>query len=396
MALTMVRVLVYARILSNHEFAELNIVLIISTLFTTFVGFGLFSDLQRKMPIDLQRKKATLAIARLMLAVAGTLAVALAGLPLMLTGVALGSLTVTAGAVGILHGLSQQLFLVATTESRSARETARYSYQSLIRAILIISVAVPIGIYTGSAITALTTEALLNFAASGATLVRMTSRYSVGGGEIRRHCSALWKRMSLQDMAFLVLISFVVATSSNFDRWLAAKLLPTTEFALYSFAAIITLVAFSTQALINAAIYPAISARFAVSMGSAFRMSAKSSCAMLALGLIACIPGIPLARWIILTYFPNYLDAASLIAVVSISGVFRLANFWTGFLVIAERQRLALFTNLIAILLPLSAWTLLSTPSTSSIAILALAVSVCSFLFSMLGAFYVRSDPRVE
>lgn len=396
MALTMVRVLVYARTLSNHEFAELNLVLIISTLFITFVGFGLFSDLQRKMPIDLQRQEIALAVARLMLAIAGTVAVALAGLPLMLAATASGSLAPVAVLTGILHGLSQQLFLVVTTESRSARETSRYSMQSLVRAILIIGLAVPVAMATGSAIMALATEALLNLAASGLILFRITSRYTIGREEIRRQLSALWKRISIRDMTFLVLISFVVAASSNVDRWLAAKFLATTEFAHYSFAAILTMIAYSTQALLNAAIYPAIAGRFAIALKSAFRMSAKVSCAMLACGLIACVPGIPFGRWIVYAYFPNYLDAVPLITTIAISSAFRLANFWTGFLIIAERQQLALFTNLAAMLLPLAVWSLRSTPSAASIAYLALAVSVCSFLFSMFGTFYVRSSPHVN
>lgn len=396
MALTMVRVLVYARTLSTHEFAELNLVLIISTLFTTFVSFGLFSDLQRKMPIDLQRQDVALAVGRLLLAIAGTFAVALAGIPLLLAAAALGSVASVVGLTGILHGLSQQLFLVTTTESRSARETSRYSIQSLVRAILIIGLAVPVAMTTGSAVMALATEALLNLAASGLILARITSQYTIGRQEILRQLSDLWRRTSTSDMAFLVMISFVVAASSNFDRWLAAKLLPTTEFAHYSFAAIITMVAYSTQALINAAIYPAISARFAISVQSALRMSAKSSCLMLACGLFACVPGIPLANWIIVKYFPNYLDATPLITVMAISGTFRLANFWTGFLIIAEKQRLALFTNLAAVLLPLAVWSLVSTLSAASIAYLALTVSVCSFVFSMLGTFYVKRNPHID
>src|SRR5690606_1170224 len=108
----------------------------------------------------LQRQEIALAVARLMLAIAGTVAVALAGLPLMLAATASGSLAPVAVLTGILHGLSQQLFLVVTTESRSARETSRYSMQSLVRAILIIGLAVPVAMATGSAIMALATEAL--------------------------------------------------------------------------------------------------------------------------------------------------------------------------------------------------------------------------------------------
>jgi len=395
MALTMVRVLVYARILSNQAFAELNLVLIISTISMTFVGFGLFSDLQRKMPIDLQRHAVALAVARLVLAIAGTLAVASVGLPLVLAAAASGLLAPIAGPIGIVHGLSQQLFLAATTESRSARETLRYSTQSLVRALLIIGLAVPVAMASGSAVMALATEALLNFAAAGLIILRTTSRYNIRREEVLRQLSGLWKQVNTSAMAYLVLFSFVVAASSNVDRWLAAKFLPTTEFAYYSFAAIITMMAYSTQALLNAAIYPAIAGRLAISPESAFRMSAKSSCAMLACGLIACLPGIPLAKWIISSHFPDYLDALPLITAMAISGAFRLANFWTSFLIIAEMQRLALVANLAAMLLPLAGWSLVSTPSTVSIAYLALAVSVCSFLFSMFGTFYARSSSPI-
>src|SRR3954471_9310997 len=116
-ALMMVRLLAFARVMDLPGFAQISAALLVSSTFTTLGCFGLQSLLQRDMPVLFVRGREW--AARVLLAQSVAVAYASA-LVAMLTAYAapfdFGS-PANLVALGVVHGLSQQLFILASVES---------------------------------------------------------------------------------------------------------------------------------------------------------------------------------------------------------------------------------------------------------------------------------------
>ena len=396
MALTMGRLLVFARVMSVEQFGAFNIALIVSTLTLTISCFGLFTNLQRKLPIDLQRGHINLGAARTALTLYGALAVGGVGLICAFAFSSAWALSPMLTMVGVVHGFSQQIFLIFTTETRSARQTMLYSAQILLRAFLIISIVVPVAFITGSAVLALLAEVVVTLIVSFVILRQILAKYRLSPRMALSSSVPMARKVNWPSMGYLVLMTLVVAASSSVDRWIAVNYLVTSDFAQYAFAIIIITVASSTQAMVNAALFPAIASRYTYSPRAAFRMAAKTSFGMLGLAVAICLPSVPILAWLVERFYPAYSEAIPLFLPITLAGVFRFADFWTSYLIVADRERRAVVINLIATLAPLALWLAFSTPTPLNIAYLALSVSAVAFLLSMFGTMYGKTSPHID
>src|SRR5689334_7988913 len=130
MGVMLLRLLLMAHLLPLSEFAAYSLGLLISSSFCMLGCLGLQSVLQRDLPVLIVRRRERVgATICLQCVVVASACAVLAWIGISLCGSA--SLTLGAAApvasIGILHGLAQQVFLVATVESRSRRETMRFA-----------------------------------------------------------------------------------------------------------------------------------------------------------------------------------------------------------------------------------------------------------------------------
>jgi O-antigen/teichoic acid export membrane protein len=352
----MVRLLILARLLSLQDFGTLSLGLLASGTFGMLGCLGLQSLLQREWPVNLVRGQERRGMVRacqcnLVGALcAATALIATAGGRVFLPHVGIV-------AIGIVHGLSIQLFLIATIESRSRGDPVRYANQNLIRSIVAIVVGIGAAIATKSASAVLIAEALTTIGMALFIFFRAAERSRIKeavayGVALRRLRQVDWN-----SALTLMVIGVVAFLTINVDRWVGADRLSRTDFAQYSFAWIVLAAAQSAQNLINASVYPMLARRLAANgRAAAFRICRIVSLSVLTVGLLAAFPAWLLADHVLRHWFPAYSNAGGLIMIFFAVALLRVSDFWSSFLLIVGRERALLALNVTLLLLCVGGW----------------------------------------
>jgi O-antigen/teichoic acid export membrane protein len=346
MALLMARMLVMARLLDVPSFGHYSMGLLIATLFGMLGCLGLYPLLQRDMPMLLARHRGRRALVLLMQALlvgcaCAALLAALGALRLTVAGLSGGLL-----ALAVLNGLSQQLFLVVTTESRSAGEPLRYARQHLWRAVAMVATTAAVAAATRDAGAVLATEAVISLAVSGAILLKAAHGRGFHLRLLARAAARQLQRLPWHSALVFLGISATAAVLSNLDRWLGAELLSPEAFGQYAFAGITVLIAQSLQSMVGASLYPMVTRRFALAGPLvAYRLAATVSLGLLAAGAVAGVPAYFAAQWAIARWYPGYAAGAQLLPALLAVAVLRIADFWSTYLAASGNERPLLATS---------------------------------------------------
>ena len=397
MALMMLRVLVLARLLDVHGFAQLSLGLLVSSTFGMLGCLGLQSLLQRDMPILLVHGRLIDALVLLLQSTMIAYAcAAVAGLAVVL-GAASGPVPISVGVLGIFHGLSQQVFLLMSTESRSHGEPLRFSVQSLVRAVTVVGLGAMAAAATGSALVVLAIEAAASLVLAHAMLARIFRR----AGRSLAACAVVsGKRLNRLNwasaMTFLA-VSVVGFMMVSADRWAASWLLDTTNFARYAFAAVTLTMAMSLQSLINASVYPMLARLYArAGRHAAFLLSLRLSLVLLIAGLASCLPLYYMLGAVVERWYPAYAATREILGILLVVAVLRLADFWSSFLLITGFQRHLLHINAVTMLLITGGWLAWTqpwqgpAPTLRNLALLALLLSLVTYAAVMASSWRNR------
>lgn len=399
MALMMVRMLIMARLLNVHAFAEFSGGILISSTFSMLGCLGLQSMLQRQWPVNMVRRQecrglvlaAQCNLVALICSVVGILVVCTVG---SLAGMSSMLLT-----VGIVHGFSQQLFLIATVESRSRGEALSFAQQNLIRSIAALSLSAGVAMVTGSALATLLTDTVVSIGLSYAFFHRSLRHVHLGARAvyilaIRRLHKVRW-RSALTLMAVLA-VSFWLL---NIDRWVASKRLGTIGFAHYSFASIVLTIAQASQSVVNASVYPLLARRFAeFGVKVTFDLCLRLSISLLVISAALSVPVSYLLHYGIYRWFPQYVDAVVLLPLFLVIAVLRLTDFWSSFLLIVGFESRLLKLNLFAGAVGALAWTLLTRPwseritTLSEVGLLAVFLTITAYIASGVVSWRARNS----
>ncbi|GAA0556690.1 hypothetical protein GCM10008997_00810 [Halomonas salifodinae] len=274
---------------------------------------------------------------------------ALLGVSLSFTEVSIAGLSGSFLAVSIIHGLSQQIFVLATVESRSRGEVLRFSWQNIVRAVLVVGVAGGFAWHIRSPSLTLLVEAVLS--------LFLGFRIVVGG--IKRSPYELcylfffsFKKISKVrwvDSLLLMVVMLAGFLLANIDRWMAASFLTSEQFALYGFAWVLLSAAQSVQAIVNSSVYPALARRYAVSgTSSSFRVAAKVSLILLAVGFVFSIPFYYMAVSIINKWFIGYEPSVGVIHVFLAVAAIRVSDFWSSHLIIIGKEKVVVLLNVVS------------------------------------------------
>lgn len=195
----------------------------------------------------------------------------------------------------------------------------------------------------------------------------------------------------------LLAVMFVGFAYLNADRWLAAQWLRPAEFALYSFAWILLLIAQSLQSLINASFFPLLARRFASAGSSAaFGLCARSSIGLLLLCAIFSWPAGIILNALVLHWFPLYANSMSVISIFLWVAVLRISDFWASYLIMLGCEKRLLLVYLAVGLVVCSGWMYKVQPwkneaiGIGDVAWLAVALTVGGYLASFFTAWSVR------
>jgi O-antigen/teichoic acid export membrane protein len=398
MALMFLRVVLMARLLDVREFGHYSELLLISGTFCMLACLGLQPMLQRDMPVMLVRHRervAEVAVAQCVF-VACTCFLLLALVSVFAEGVIAGAGRILI-ATGLLHGLSQQLFLIATVESRSRGQSIRYARQNLLRGGIVLSSCILRAFYTRSAILVAIGEAVLSISIASTILKRV---YRAGGlRAITAYKIAMRRLLRIRWVSALALL--VVATISfvllNGDRWVAAQSLKPERFSQYAFAWTLLTIAQSMQVVINASAFPFLARTFAASgVIPTYRLCATMSCTLLVCGAVASFPIWMLCKYGVARWFPAY--GASLILVplfVAVASL-RIADFWSSFMIVIGNEARLIVVNLTSTIVGVGLWAICVRPWVSGnvdlwqIGMLAALLSACNYLLVVGAAWRAR------
>lgn len=357
MAIMLVRLLVLAHILDVLQFARLNAGLLISISFAMFGCLGLHVMLQREWPVLVLRNR--LRRAMVLSLQCALIAVVIGGLGAFsaLGGVVLPGTDTSVLLLSLVHGVAGLLFLVASTESRSRGQLGAYSGENLVRSTATFLFGAMAAVVWGTAFAVLAAEALVSIVYPAALLRRGLARAGLPGRvafllAVHRLRSVPWR-----SALALLGVSIFGYTLFNADRWLAALLLDPAQFANYSFAAILLSAAQGVQSIVNTAVFPTLVRRYAErGPRSAFASCAVTSLTVLAFGaVVAAVVLVPL-RYAIQRWYPEYASAGALVPVLLGVCLFRVSDFWSGYLVAAGAEAHLLAFNLVAAVAAAALW----------------------------------------
>jgi len=350
MGVTMLRLLVMARLLSVSAFASYSAGLLMSSTFCMVSCLGLQSLLQREWPVFVlhgQHRHAAVRVAQCCLLLVAAAALLM---PLAWFSDASAVMTPLLVMVGVLHGVAQQTFLVASMGSRSAGDALGYSRRQLVRSALAFIGAVAVAAWLGRPLFVLLFEAILAVALSSGML-RSVLKHARLGCEatlrlaIRRARRIPW-RASLLSMA-VMLTAFAIM---NVDRWVAAHELATPAFAQYSFVAILLALAQAAQGLINASVYPLLARRRAEQgQAAVFRICIRLTVALAVVGMMLTVPTVTAVRFAVATWYPDYQPVLTLVPIVTLVGLLRICDFSSSYLMVIGREERMLAMNVLTL-----------------------------------------------
>lgn len=397
MALMMVRTLVMAKILDIPGFAQFSAGQLASSTFCMLGCLGLYPLLQRELPVQIVRHRQRVGAILLAQCLVVAAACALLGMVLAAVGVSVMGLSPALLAIGLLHGLSQQVFLAVTLDSRSRGEPLQFALQNLERAATALAVGCGVGLVLESAAAVLLAEAAVSLLLTLKTMRGVLRRSRLKATVVILLATRRMGRIPWSSAMALMAVLFVAFSFLNADRWVAAQLLQSAAFALYAFAWTLLLVAQSMQAVINASFFPLLARRFA-STGSAtaFRLCARASIGLLLAFALVSWPAGWLLEVAVLRWFPAYADATSIIGIFLWVAALRISDFWGSYLIIVGKEKRLLLVYLGVGILVFAAWMYRVNVwanqgiTIGDIAWLAVALSVAGYIASLLTAWSAK------
>ncbi|HTH78309.1 MAG TPA: hypothetical protein VL593_04960 [Ramlibacter sp.] len=348
-ALMMLRLFALARLLDIPNFAQLSAALLVSTTFTMLGCLGLQSLLQRDMPIMFVRGRER--AARVLLGQSVIVAYASAVVAMLAALVVPFNFGSPANlvALGIVHGLSQQLFVVASVESRSRGEPLRFAVQSLVRSLVIVAAGLATARLIRSAPAVVVAEALVSLAIAHGLLWETMGRAMSGVAATIRIAFDRMRRIDWRAAWVLLLVSLLAFALTYADRWGAASVLGSHDFANYSFAGTILAIGLSAQSLVNASVYPMLARLYArEGRRACFSLCSKLSLIALVGGLVLALPAYFVLEFAMQRWYPAYDIALSLVAPFLVVAALRVSDFWSSYMMITGLQDRLLKTNMLA------------------------------------------------
>ncbi|MEX6502161.1 lipopolysaccharide biosynthesis protein [Pseudomonas zhanjiangensis] len=394
MGLMMLRPLLMARLLDVQGFAQYSAGLLVSSSFCMLGCLGLQALLQREMPVQLVRRRELAAAMLLMQCLIVALVCASVGVLLSASGVHFAGMSHGLLALSVLHGLSQQVFLLATVESRSRGQPLHFAKQNFQRAGLVLLAGVAAARWFDAAAPVLLAETVFSLLISWRILWNAWQRLRMGLPALVRLAVRRLGRLSWSSALALLGVMVVGFSLINMDRWIAASLLPASDFAQYAFAWILLLIAQSTQSLINASVYPALARRFARDgQAASFRFATQIGSLLLLGGAVLAWPAWWLARAAVERWFPDYLVGADLLKIFLLVAILRVADFWSSHLIIIGQERRLLIINLLVAVLVGAVWLVFVEPwtpgwlSLNNLAALAVSFAAANYLAVFITAY---------
>ena len=359
------RIFILARLFNVTTFSIYNGGLLVSSGFLMLGCLGMQSLLQRELPMLIVRQdEYSGAVLALQCVIVALICAAIAVGSIMGFGIGLAGLAPEFMSLALVHGLSLQLFGLATVDSRSRGEPLRYALENLYRTLIILCVSITAAIVFNDASTVLAGEA-------GSSIIMaiwlFNKNFRTASVSFVFTLRQAWRGLpsvSWHAAFVLLFVSFSSYLLINGDRWLAAQILSPISFGHYAFAWTILMAAQSAQLVINTSLFPFLARSFARLGGrSAYYKCVSASLGLLIIGAVLALPMWAVLDGIISNWFVAYNEVRSLLPLFLFVAVFRLSDFWTSYLIVIGRERKVLQFNILGVILATIVWGLTLLPT---------------------------------
>lgn len=389
--LMMARMLAYAKLLPVPAFGALSIGLLVSASLTMVNALGLYLLMQRDLPCLFAARRFTRGMIMMCEVTFMTVLCAVPLLAYSASGLPLAGGTGALLALAAVHGLSNQLFGIVSTESKSRLLQTEFSVTLFARSCVVALAGLLAAIEMGTAEAILAAEILATFAMIVVAMVRAGMRYGRASFRLPR-LALRHLRYSEWRAAGALFVSVILAfLMQNADRWIAADVLEKHVFAEFAFAWTLLSMASTFQVTVNANLFPSLAAQVYHSGVNVVRArTGKVSIGFLLVLSLLAVPGYFIIRWGIELYFTQYSGVLGYIPLFLAAAAFRASDFWANYFVISGKARL-LFVCQLAVLTASSAvWAVSAlfsaTPLLMRLSVLTLALSALSFCFGLVAA----------
>lgn len=381
--LMMVRMLAYAKLLTLPAFGVLSIGLLVSSSLAIINAFGLYLLMQRDLPPLFAAGRVTRGMV-LMCEVA--FVTTLCALPLLgysATGMSLAGGSGTLLALAAVHGLSNQLFGIVSTESKSRLLQEEFSVTLFARSCVVSLAGLAVAVRTGSAHGILVAETVSTLGIVGIAAARAGMRYCRNSAALPGLAWRHIRRLDWRTAAILFASAILAFLIQNIDRWISADMLAPHVFAQFAFAWTLLSMAATFQATVNANFFPSLAAQRYHSGTLAVRQrTGRTSIRFLLMLGVFAVPGYLIIRWAIGAYFSQYSGVLAYMPLFLAAAAFRASDFWSNYFVIAGRTRLLFLCQAAVLAGSLLIWLagpLYATDPLHRLSILTLALSALSF-----------------
>lgn len=350
MGLMMIRLVVMAKVLSVEEYGFFSKGLLVANTFSMLSCLGFQLLLQRDLPhyffVGLN-KRAAVMITQAVIIATGLFFFLFAGLWACTICYSIGAVVF----VGLFNGLSQQILIISTVESRSRGDMLRYAKDILIRAIAVTFIGCWFGWVFDSAIIALFTDGVLTLIFCWTSI-----RFTYPNKKYLFESVALGFK-SLKKIKWTTCAVFFINNGLGFfiintDRWVASLTLTLDSFGLYSFVGILFLIGSSIQALISASLFPYLLRIKSLSgSGFAFLKIFKIIITLIILLLIINIPIFLFNELLLQKYFISYIEAVNLVPIFLLIAIIRSCDYWSIYLIAIGKEKIIFYISLFTIII---------------------------------------------
>jgi len=392
--LSLVRIAIYSYFLSVGDFGLLTKLLLISALFGTVGSFGFQWMAQRDLPVLFAEGRYREGLFSLCKAVIVTTSSALLMSVCSLWNFPVLGVSGFFLCCGIVHGWSQQIFMLAAIDTRSRLEMMRYAKQVLFRTVAASVVAIGVAVSDGGPVGIVLAETIVTLLIAVrliSTITRDIAKLFLWKNSMRN-----FKKSDFSAALLLFAGTSLAFFSVNIDRWLAAEHLEYDDFGQYAFAWISLTGALSIQAFLNSGIFPLISRkRKEGKIGAAFKTTAYISFATFFSGSVIAIVLYLFAQWFIPIGYQQYAPALPLIMPLLLAAILRLADFWSSYLIMINRQNLILGIQIFLVLISFLYYSIMNNYASFAplnFAWLAMILAVGNYVMSALAAVFNRKE----
>lgn len=397
MALMMLRPVLIAAILTPDKFAIYSYGLLASSTFCMLGCLGLQPMLQRRMPADLMIGRVIASKILLIQAVGIAIFIFFVLSLFGLIGFVVGGTDDFGLMLGLFHGLSQQLFLIATLESKSRGKPLLFGWQNFLRAFWVVIAALTVALYTQTAEAVILIEAIISIFLSYKIIRNFISSKNFGFTFFYKISARRIKKINWASSFSLMVVMLAGFLLTNLDRWIAASQYPRDLFAYYAFAAIVLTSLQSVQVVINTAVYPALVRKIKLyGRSEAFRMASRISIIMLFIGCIIAWPIYEIIKTIISNFLSEYTSSLNIIFVFVFVGIIRASDFYTSYLIVIQREKTVLFVNVAVGVVIFLLWMMMffseGMGGLIKVSYLALGFAITNYIVIFTCAYRVRSE----